>query len=190
MKTRMRMMLAMMLVVLAGIFSPLVRGEDALGPDEYYLAYNVWYEKPSKVYVINYSRGTFLPIGTRLTFIKATEGSKASMKLKLTDGTELTVLMQPKFYPGVTMAVVKERMLTKTPAATLLAGLPEAQQKAVQRGELMVGMSRETVRRTFGYPASHVTFSLDASTYMYWQGRYNKIQVTFDAAGNVESIKD
>jgi hypothetical protein len=61
-------------------------------------------------------------------------------------------------------------------------------QKGIQQGEALVGMTKEGVKLALGIPPEHATPSLDADTWVYWQSRFNKLAVVFQK-GKVVQVK-
>ncbi|UCE58710.1 MAG: hypothetical protein JSU63_14855 [Phycisphaerales bacterium] len=150
-----------------------------------YTAYNLWYEKPQRMYAINYRRGTMIPAGTEVTAVRVRESARRP-KISfatLPTQSEYTIYFRPKFFPGVTLQDLKDRLFTAKPLEERTAGLKPSEIKAIQRGSLVEGMCREAVLMTRGYPPSHETHSLDSNTWLYWENRFVKEAVRFDANG-------
>lgn len=72
---------------------------------------------------------------------------------------------------------------------TSLEGLSTLDHKGVAEGVALVGMSRKGVMAALGYPATHRTPSLDATTWVYWGNRFKTIGVDFDDAGKVKAVR-
>ncbi|MDO3379803.1 hypothetical protein [Geoalkalibacter halelectricus] len=70
------------------------------------------------------------------------------------------------------------------------ASLSEVDQKGIEQGKALVGMSRTGVMAALGYPAGHRTLSLDADAYVYWTNRFGTIAVDFDDQGRVKNIRN
>jgi len=80
--------------------------------------------------------------------------------------------------------------LITSPEPVSLSHFSAVDRKGIAEGQAIAGMSREGVMAALGYPATHRTPSLDASTWVYWTNRFGTIAVKFNAQGKVESIKD
>ena len=62
--------------------------------------------------------------------------------------------------------------------------------EGINRGEALVGMSKDGVILAIGYPPEHKTPSLKSDSWMYWSNRWNRFAVEFDQNGLVSNIKD
>jgi len=150
-----------------------------------YTAYNLWYEKPDRMFVINYRRGIMIPAGTEVTAVRVKQSSrKPTIKFKTASNrNEYTINFTPKFFPGVTIDEVNERLFSDKPLEERTAGLKPLEIEAIRKGQLVEGMCKEAVLIARGYPPSHETPSLDADVWYYWEGRFVKEVVRFDADG-------
>ncbi|OEU61326.1 MAG: hypothetical protein BA870_12600 [Desulfuromonadales bacterium C00003094] len=61
--------------------------------------------------------------------------------------------------------------------------------KGIAAGKAYVGMSRKGVLAALGYPPTHRTPSLDASSWIYWANRFRTIGVDFDNKGRVKALR-
>lgn len=147
-----------------------------------YTAYNLWFEKPTKMFAINYRRGTLLPAGTELASVDI--GGVGSRKPFLTlitaTGGTYGIYLRPKFHPGLSIQQFKDRLVTDKPIEQLTQGLAEKEIDAIREGKLVVGMSKQAVLIARGYPPSHRTPSIDANAWLYWENRFRKKLVHFD----------
>lgn len=66
-----------------------------------------------------------------------------------------------------------------------LDALPALDRQGVRAGRALVGMTRRGVVLAMGYPPPHATPSLEASRWIYWTNRFNKLAVLFDERGIV-----
>jgi hypothetical protein len=60
------------------------------------------------------------------------------------------------------------------------ADLSDVDQKGIDQGKALPGMTKEGVKIALGYPATHRTPSLDVNTWVYWRNRFATFSVTFD----------
>ena len=87
------------------------------------------------------------------------------------------------------LATPKEYItLITSPAKVSLDGLPDIDRKGIRAGKAYVGMSKEGVRIALGYPAAHMTPSLEEDTWWYWHNRHRRVRVDFDQDGKVKQI--
>jgi hypothetical protein len=66
-----------------------------------------------------------------------------------------------------------------------MSGFSEVDQQGISEGKALVGMSKEAVRVSLGYPAAHMTPNMDAAQWIYWVNRLKSRTVEFDADGLV-----
>ena len=160
-----------------------------------YTAYNLWYEKPERMFAINYGRGSMIPAGTRVAAVRVHRSRKRPTITfsRVADGDGYTIFFRPQFFPGVTIEEFKDRLFTDKPIEEQTAGLTQSEISAIREGRLVEGMRREAVLITRGYPPSHYTPSLDENTWYYWENRFVKEAVRFDTDGRTlgrENVTD
>jgi len=70
-----------------------------------------------------------------------------------------------------------------------LSKFSKSERQAIKIAKVKKGMSKKAVLVAYGYPPAHKTPSLEASQWLYWITRWNKIIVTFDGnrVSNVRS---
>lgn len=151
-----------------------------------YTAWNLWFEKPEKMYCINYNRGTMIPAGTEVSANIHIEGSAEKPKIRfrtVKDKVEYVIYFNPKFHPGVSPDTFKERLFTNKPFEEFTKGFSEKEIEAVKKGGLVVGMSKRAVIVSRGRPAEHMTPSPYADDWYYWENRFRKKLIHFDEKG-------
>lgn len=176
---RIRSWALLLAVVLA---APLLEGLVAGGAahaQKLYTAYNMWYEHPRKMYVLNYKKGTLIPAGTEITDL---EVNRKSYEFKIGE-TNYRIIFTRKWHPGLKTADYKDRVFTTKNFAQLSAGITGQKLEAVKRGAVMVGMTRAEVLLTWGYPPEHRTPSLEANKWLYWRNRWVTAAVCFNKKG-------
>ena len=67
--------------------------------------------------------------------------------------------------------------------------LSETDQKGINSGKALVGMSKKGVRIALGYPAAHRTPSLKNNSWIYWRNRFKTKVIEFDTEGKVKKIR-
>jgi hypothetical protein len=94
-----------------------------------------------------------------------------------------------EFNPGRMGMSAKQYVdLITSPAPVSYEGLNDADHEGIQTGNAMVGMTKQGVMIALGYPAKHLTASLEQNRWFYWKGRHHKYAVEFDDTGVVVSI--
>lgn len=80
------------------------------------------------------------------------------------------------------------RLIT-SPKKVNLSELSEIDQKGINNGNALVGMSKKGVRIALGYPAVHRTPSLENNSWIYWRNRFRTKVIEFDREGKVKEIR-
>jgi hypothetical protein len=65
---------------------------------------------------------------------------------------------------------------------------PQAIQEAIKQGRLSVGMTKEQVIISVGYPMTSENYSLDATVWRMWMSSFRKYQVMWGPDGRVKEI--
>ncbi len=161
-------------------------GVDLMKADKVYTLVNLHPdEERGRMYSINYQQPGLIPLCTEVKFIK---GSKKKVVLQLADsGREYQYLYQ-KHTPDPLNVHLLKWFGTSCDKEALTANLTEDEQKAVRRGTVNPGMTRDAVILAIGYPPEHVTPSLDSDRWTYWANRFNRFIVIFDENGVVEEV--
>jgi len=73
--------------------------------------------------------------------------------------------------------------------AGVVASFDAVDQQGIREGKIVEGMSKQAVLLAVGYPPEHRTPSLDADRWVYWESKFDKVEVTF-ADGRVVEIDD
>ena len=148
-----------------------------------YLCCNLHYERP-EVTDVNYQQGALVPLGTRVQIL---EVRRSAVKFQPEGHPPITAVLKHG-RKIITMETFIDRLLVeKDPRAKLprAAGKKGAEQaervrKAIEAGQVEVGMTREQVLMALGYPPAHRTPSLDAPQWTYWQNHWATFIVVFD----------
>lgn len=69
-----------------------------------------------------------------------------------------------------------------------IAHWPAPVRDAVRAGKVAIGMSKEEVLVSLGYPPAHQTPSLDAPQWKYWHTGFGSYLVVWDDAGRVKDV--
>lgn len=126
-----------------------------------------------------------IPAGSE---ILVTDKSRKSFTFTFDNGNKKGIyeFHQPRM--GMSLDEYLDKISSVEP--TSLSGLSELDRKGISEGKAIVGMTRYGVMVALGYPATHRTPSLDASTWVYWTNRFGTIAVEFDDDGKVARILD
>jgi len=167
--------------VLAPPSLSLAAGE--MGPT--YTAYNIWWEKPDKVYSTNYEKGTLLPAGSEVKDVKIDDEEAEFTDVKTS--VRFKVEFVGRHHPGVKDKAFWERFLTPKTFAELTQGFISQEIQAIKAGEIRAGMSKKAVLVARGYPPETRTPSLELDTCTYWHDRFRSYSVQF-VDGKVVSV--
>ena len=140
---------------------------------EYYLRYNLMYEKNSWD-PTNYWRGSLLPVNTKVTFVSF--GDKGMSIQVVNGGTRLNISNSK--YTKRSMAEIAKNMLSPNPVP--IEKFDKDIQACIKSGTLKLGMTKEQVIIARGYPPGHKTPSLDGDTWTYWSSRFVVITYVFE----------
>ena len=164
------------------LFLSLISGCATAPPAEpIHTAYNVWYERPERIYSLNYMTGTLIAAGTRVLNYNV-ERNRINFE---TERGSYSIQFAQKYHPGLSIHDFSDRLFTHQSFEALTQGLNEKEIKAIRRGDVIKGMSKEAVRISLGPPPGHKTPSFENDTWIYWESRFRKKIVRFDENGKI-----
>jgi len=158
--------------------------------NSFYLNHNLWHNDDRIIYWYNYVIvGQYIPIGTKVTVKKV---GSYDLKFKFTkEGINLTYKIRMKYCMPDYDTIIA-RIFSTTPVE--ISHLNKDEIKNIKMGKIRVGMSRESVFLTLGYPPlvgpeknpgsmryypKIVNGNLKADQLTYWKNRYDRIVLTF-----------
>jgi hypothetical protein len=142
-----------------------------------YTCCNIFYEH-EEVSDANYHVGTMLPAGTPAQVQSA---GRSSLTI-LAGSTKLTLVQA---YGKEPFQQYIDKILVVEDPKPKLATFPQAVQSAIHGGRIEVGMNKDQVLASVGYPPSHRTASTAANEWLYWRNRWITYKVQFDDGGKV-----
>lgn len=80
------------------------------------------------------------------------------------------------------------RLVVKDDPKAKLATYPPLVRKAIQNGQVMVGMTREQVIMSLGHPLTNENPRLDAPLWRYWWSSFGEYQVRWSTSGHVSGV--
>ena len=185
-------LLALLLVALTGCSStPVIdksSGVDLMGDGVVVKTLTNLHPDPvrSKLYAVNYQQAGLLPVCTEVKF---EEISRKRLKFSEVKTGRIYYYDHHKS----AMAPFNEHL-------TLYFGtecneqemsqLSDLDQKGIEQGKALVGMSKKGVIYAIGYPPKHQTPSLDSNQWRYWSNRSNTFNVNFGSDGLVSGIQE
>jgi len=88
----------------------------------------------------------------------------------------------------IRMQEFASRYIVKEDPKARIAGFEPPVREAIEAAKVMVGMTREHVIMSVGYPITSENPRLDADVWRYWIDSWSEYQVAFDKAGKVRSV--
>jgi hypothetical protein len=174
-----------LLAALAFCAAPALAGNQSEG-ESLYTAYNIWYEKPTKIWSTNYQKGTMLPAGTEVRIVK--QSSKFLLFESVADQGRFKLSWVPKHHPGVSTSALLDRFLVSKNFEEMTAGFTAEEIESIKAGEIAVGMSKDAVLIAAGYPPGTRTPSTAANSWFYWYDRFRNYNVQFADDGKVAEV--
>ncbi len=120
----------------------------------------------------NYSVGILIPINSEITLSEVSSNTVVFIY----NGIEVTLISKAK-YTGLDMEQTINRYFGKSQVS--LEKFTKTELAAIKNSETKIGMSKEAVLFSRGYPPSHVTPSLEFNSWTFWKNRWNKEIVQF-----------
>lgn len=163
------------LLVIASLLSLITSGTVLATPEvgkTYYTQHNIWVEKERHV-TTNYSRGELIPLNTKVT-LESLGGKKLVLDV---DGRRITVLNVRKHTQRDT-SVIADQLLA--PRKVSLKGMSKERRSDIENGIMRLGMSKEQVIMTRGYPPRHKTPTTKANRWVYWTSKFVQLTIVFE----------
>jgi hypothetical protein len=189
------LILAGLLVVGAMSTARMARaGDDEAGDgkkgSKTYLAYNLWFEKPTNFLCINYKTGTMIPAGTEVKDISISYDSSVNTtgrpEIDFTivgSGEKMSVGFEDNYHGSKTIQNYRDMMFTDKNFEELTKGFSKEAVEAIKAGVLVTGMTREEVICAYGPPPEHKTPKQSDPVWKYWMNRFGTKDVHFDKDG-------
>lgn len=176
-------MLAVMAVALAtGCNREAVRPEEKPALPSGYTCCNFHYDK-DWINDGNYAQLPMLPAGSP---IKVIEYGRYRVHVDI-DGKPFRLGLDYGRERETTEQWIAKLVVHDDPKAKL-AGYPAAVRKAIQNGQIMVGMTREQVIMALGYPLTSENPRLDAPYWRYWWSSFGEYRVHWNGGGRVSGV--
>jgi len=166
------------------------RLQKALSPEllrEYqsktlYTCCNIHYEHEG-VSDANYYVGATVPFASPVRVEGAGRGS-----ITFTAGAQKLTLSHAYGTEQESFQQYVDKILVPDDPTPKVANFPEAVQRAIRESRVEVGMTKEQVLVSLGYPPTHRTASTTQNEWTYWYNRWVTYRVVFDEAGRVSNI--
>lgn len=148
--------------------------------EKIYTNYNLWYTDPLNMDSLNIQQGSFIPVGTEIEPLSTGRWSDEIRFKVVSTGVEHCI----NFSSAHRLCTMREFIactFTTSNQQELLAGLPEAMQTRILRGEVVPGMSEKAVLLAYGPPPACRTPDLRNGTWIYWRNSNDIIRLVFRA---------
>ena len=150
-----------------------------------YTAYNMWYLDPRRMNFVYKRNDILLPIGTKVedveVDIKVGDSSHHIYFTTVKEKKSFRVNFIENYHPGKNAVDYLYRTFSEKPFEKLASEMTETEIKAIQKGILVPGMSKQAVIASWGYPPEHRTGSLETNTWTYYIGPAQKKIICFGA---------
>jgi hypothetical protein len=130
----------------------------------YFTQYNMWVERETHK-TTNYSRGELIPVNTKVVL-----HSVRTDEMTLDVDGRLIEIDNIRKHTQRSINEIADEMLGTQRVNTRKFG--EEFQGDTEAGNLRLGMTKEAVLVTRGYPPRHKTASTKANTWTYWSSRF------------------
>lgn len=138
---------------------------------EYYTQYNIWVER-EKHKTTNYSRGELIPFNTAVV-LESFDDDEMTLSL---DGRLIEIDNVRKHTQRDIKEIADELLGT---SKVSLGGVGNDIRGDMESGNLRLGMTKEQVLLTRGYPPRHKTASTKSNTWIYWSSRFVHLTLVF-----------
>lgn len=145
-----------------------------------YTQSSMWIDR-NRVYGVNYSRGMHVPINTQVKILEV--NSKTIVFSYL--GAEISYYVSSKQTKIDASQTLKRLFATKP---VNLSKYSKGTKDNILAGKVAVGMTKDEVLLSRGYPPLHATLSIQADLWKYWHHRFKTSSITFKN-GKVSSMQ-
>ncbi|MCP4372652.1 MAG: hypothetical protein GY797_31770 [Deltaproteobacteria bacterium] len=193
MKPRINTKIAILFFIMTGfvLFLTPLQGNAASG-QKIYTAYNIWFEKPERIWSINYKKGAIIPAGTQVRdveIITTNRRHKAIIFSAVKEKRAFSIFWIKKYHPGKTIQQFKKNLFTTKKFDELTSGMSEDEIAAIKKGEIVMGMNKKAVLVCYGPPPEHATFTQDHNVWTYWTSKFIRMRIYFNDDGKVKGYK-
>jgi len=89
----------------------------------------------------------------------------------------------------LSLEVFAKRYVVADDPKAKIAGYPKKIQDAIASARIVIGMTREQVLMSVGYPVSSENHNLDEKTWRFWLSSFAEFHVNFDDGGKVSGVE-
>ena len=147
-----------------------------------YTCCNIHYENPAKISDANYFVGSTLPFGS-----PAVVRSMTNKSITFSSGAQSFTITHDYGTNEAIQQFAAKLFVDVDPRRRFETFSPTVR-NAITDGRVEVGMNRDQVLMSIGYPPTHRTATLDMTTWTYWYNRWFSYQVQFNGEGVVTAV--
>lgn len=151
--------------------------------DNYYTQFVIRYEKGTHL-TSNFRRGALIPVNTEVRLLEITS---RTIKVELNNSTTPLLIKNVPKHTGDDIFQAFDKLFSHKKVN--LSKFTRRERRHIKTGSVAKGMRKKAVKVAIGYPPITETPNLEADTWVYWSGRFNKFKVNF-RSGKVFSIVD
>jgi len=180
-------------LVLLFVMLSLVSCKKTLKPEElpphivignsYYTQFVIRYEKNVHL-TSNFRRGGAIPVNTKVRLTKITS---KTIEVELENSVKPLVIKNVPKHTGDDVFQAFDKLFSMKKLN--LRKFNSKERRNIKNGTVAKGMRKKAVNVAIGYPPITYTMNLDADTWVYFSGRFNRFNVNF-RNNKVSSIKD
>ncbi|QUM75819.1 hypothetical protein HWV00_06000 [Moritella sp. 24] len=167
--------LAMIAVIVSGCATVQLPAEQQTMIDNnstLYTQVGMWTEK-GNVIATNYKRGEHIPVNSAVT-IMSVDASTITFSY---DERVIKLKNIDKFTKIDTPALLSRTFALKP---VNLTAFSEVEKAAIEKGDVVLGMTKHAVITSRGFPPAHRTASLKQDSWRFWQNRFGTIVYEFE----------
>ncbi len=159
-----------------GYFDAIEKEAAPVVGEQYYMRHCIRYEMEKPWETTNYwtDSSVLVPINTKVTLLSMGK----TMQIKIEKSGEIVTIENVRKFSQKDIAAIARNMLTRTPVP--IEQFDEKMAKHIRNGILMLGMTKEQVVMTRGYPPGHKTPSLEVDAWTYWNNRFGTHLLVFE----------
>lgn len=182
-----------LLIMVFGLLPALVSMPASAQETSRYTRFNIHTQsKDGKTFKASYANYTnpgeghvIIPAGS---LIQLLDKSRKSFTFTCDNGAREVIFEFHRPRMGMSLDDYLDKITSLEPVS--LDHLSTLDKKGITDGKAYPGMTRDGVMTALGYPATHRTPTLNATSWVYWTNRFGTIAVDFDASGKVSGVRD
>ena len=134
---------------------------------------------------INYDENgkTIIPVGTP---VKETGYGRNRVKIEVNGKSQA---IGNDYSRDLALDVFAKRYVVADDPAAKIATYPKKIQDAIAHAQIVLGMTREQVMMSVGYPVSSENHNIEDKTWRFWLSSFQEFRVRFDDSGRVTDVE-